>query len=642
MEYYQSQIGYFLKYEFWRDSKKLLDFQMNQFDKSNYFKTLSMFYYRLLQKDQDIGKEEYFEKFIASNMFFGLTELYKTINYLVPKKILGYRNYKFMTYPMRILYNSIGLYILNVSNDLLNFISKNKKINSFYGGDLKYSNDTLNINQKSITYHDHYKKFCSRVLKSIREYDDSSIVLHFDYQNYYDSISMEKLLKILNKLIEPNIKQKLNFNDSTIDQIVFFFKFLNKGENGIPQYDNDIISNYLGHLFGLFGDLYIDDLLLKIKIIKKYSIIRYVDDTYIFISFHNISNKKKINKFLNKLLPSLVYKVHTSLNLRINYHKSRIFWLKNDVDKIELRSQLKSTSQDFVFGHDLTEDEESEEAITINIFNMLDEIKSFEYKKEFEYKYEFGGTINSVYSKKINNHLSKTENIEKLEKIFEHFDFDKITQYPKQLLILILKCSKAKKKFESYLNKKKVESPLDAHMVVEYFVQTSFKKRKILKKIEALEGYSYIYNLIIEDKIFFKNTGYFNLDIGTIEKIELKINYLEQIRWRVYWEKIEFYSAALNHLLNEIHAICFNLDSESKKINDYNSDSVQKFLQKFRIANEVKIQIKNLFNRRNINPLSHPGGDTDYYLPISKAEYMEFKDKVGICIYEIILNKNRV
>jgi AbiA family abortive infection protein len=642
MNYYPSQIGYFLKYEFWRDSKILLDFQTDQFVKSNSFKTLSMFYYRILQKDHSIGTEEYFNKFIASNMFFGLTDLYKIVNYLVPKKILGYRNYKFMTYPMRLLYYSIGIYILKVSSDfLLNFISKNVKIKSFYGGDLKYSNGKLVVNNNTITYYEHYKEFCSKVLQSIDRYDEeTSIVLHFDYQNYYDNISIERLLKNLDKLIEPSIKQELNFNESTIEQIVFFFKYINAGGNGIPQYENDIISNYLGYLFGLFGDLHIDDLLLKNKIIKEYSIIRYVDDTYIFINFEKTIGKERINKFLNKILLSLVYKLHSALNLRINYHKSRIFWLKNDIDKMDLRSQLKSTSQDFVLERSIIKKGESKEAIIRSIFSMLEKIKYFEYTKEFEYKYEFGGTINSIYDISINNLLSKKENIEKLEEIFTDFDFDKIAQFPKQLLILILKSPKTKEKFEIYLRKKKVESPVDANIVVEYFAQTSFRKREILKKVSELDGYSEIYNLIKDDKRFFKNTGYFNLDIKTIQKVPLKINYLEQIRLRVYSEKIEYYSAALNHLLNELHAICFNLDPESSKIKYYNYENVQKFLEKFRIENEIKIQIRNLFNRRNTSPLSHPGGETDHYLLINKNEYLEFKDKVGKCINEIVLNRN--
>lgn len=639
--FYPSQLGLFLTFEVWSDSKRLLDFQINQFEKSNSFKTLSMYYYKMLNKDPSIEEEDYFNSFIANNLFYGLTDMYRLINYLVPKKILGYRNYKFMTYPMRLVYYSIGLYILKVSNDfIINYTSKNKRIKSFYGGDLKYA-QKLVINSRTVTYYEHYKDFCSEVLQSIKKYDKrESIVLHFDYQNYYDNISIETLLRNLDNLVEPSIKQNLRYNDSTIEQIAFFFKYINSGGVGIPQYDNDIISNFIGYLFGLFGDLHIDDLLIKSKIIKEYKIIRYVDDTYIFIDFKEMINKERINKFLNKFLLSLIYKLHSTLNLRVNYHKSRIFWMKSSEDLEELRSQLKSTSQDFVIEEFGASEEENSGAIISNIFQMLEKIKNFEYKKEFEYKYEFGGTINSVFDIKISNLLSKKENVESLEKIFHDFDFDKIAQFPKQLIILILKSDIIQRKFEMYLKRKKIESPIDANMIVEYFAQTRFKKRGILKKIADLKGYSEILKLIKEEKTFFKTSGYFNLDLQAIKRIPLKINYLEQIRYRVNSEKIEYYSAALNHLLNEFHALCFILDpDESKKMASYNYESIQKFIDKFKVGNETKIQIRNLFNRRNINPLSHPGGNNEHYILIRRDEYMEYREKVGNCIKQIVLKK---
>ncbi|MEM7179593.1 MAG: AbiA family abortive infection protein, partial [Spirochaetota bacterium] len=73
----------------------------------------------------------------------------------------------------------------------------------------------------------------------------------------------------------------------------------------------------------------------------------------------------------------------------------------------------------------------------------------------------------------------------------------------------------------------------------------------------------------------------------------------------------------------------------------YNSTEIQKFLYNMCVENDIRIQIKNLFDRRNINPISHPGGVQDYYKPISKAEYNDYKEKVGNCIKIIISKQQR-
>jgi len=79
----------------------------------------------------------------------------------------------------------------------------------------------------------------------------------------------------------------MDFDAITKEQITFFFGFLANGGDGIPQSDNDILSNFIGYLYLAFGDLFIEDELRKDNnIVDKYAIIRYVDDIHISITFN--------------------------------------------------------------------------------------------------------------------------------------------------------------------------------------------------------------------------------------------------------------------------------------------------------------------------------------------------------------------
>ncbi|TGM88726.1 AbiA family abortive infection protein [Leptospira licerasiae] len=640
MNWSKTQLGYFLDRKTWDIAVNLLNYQISQFQEKNPFKTLSMFCYSKYKIDNEFFSEDYFNNVVASNRFYGLKYRYKIVSYLVPKKILGYRNYKFMTYPMRAIYYSLGLYLLKISSDFINhYVKRNSRIKSFYGGNLEIRNEKLVLNTRTINYYSHYKSFCKTVLSNMDRFSTpQSIALYFDYKSYYDSIPIERLLRLLHGIVEPSIQQKLKFDESTIKQFVFLFSYINLKSTGIPQFENDLISDFLGYLYGTFGDLAIDDLLLKSSIINNFQIIRYVDDTYIFIDFKGHIEREEQGLFVDDFLKNLVFKLHSYLDLEINSQKSRIFHLNKQEDRDQLRSQLKSTSKDFTMKGLKMIDEEDPNSIVEDLIETVRQIKHYSYESKFEFTLSFGETMNSIYDEEVSNLLSKKENLTRLEDIFESFNFDNIAHFPKQLILIITKSEKIKLQFEKYLNAKEIKNPLDANIFIEYFVQSKFQKTLYFDKIESLPAYKDVHKLITTHAKLDKDTGYFNLDLVHINSLPNKINYLEQTRYRVYAEEYENYSAALNHLLNELHALCFLLDKNAKRIKEYTSNSVQQYLDAIKVDNEVKIQIGNLFNRRNINPISHPGDESDHYLPVDKPEYLRYEGFVSRCINAIVLS----
>jgi Arc/MetJ-type ribon-helix-helix transcriptional regulator len=54
------------------------------------------------------------------------------------------------------------------------------------------------------------------------------------------------------------------------------------------------------------------------------------------------------------------------------------------------------------------------------------------------------------------------------------------------------------------------------------------------------------------------------------------------------------------------------------------------------VPHEIRIKIRNLFDRRNRNTISHPSSDYKIAWEVTKSEYMEYREVVGKCLKLII------
>ena len=113
-------LSHFITIEMWQNALKLLNFQIQQRQKNKHYNSLSIFYYEKLGSSIEVLKtEEYFRERIASSLFYGLTKEFSAITYIVPKFGLGLRKLTFLTYPMRAVLYSIGLYLLRLTQEFL-------------------------------------------------------------------------------------------------------------------------------------------------------------------------------------------------------------------------------------------------------------------------------------------------------------------------------------------------------------------------------------------------------------------------------------------------------------------------------------------------------------------------------------------
>lgn len=345
-----AQLGYFLTETFWESATDLLEYQLSLKTGNKHFNTLSMFYYeRLCKKDKKrLRSVKYFKERVANNLLYGLEDEFSIYSYPIPKSNLGLRKYQFFTYPMRLAYYSIGLYLLLLSQEFVQqYYKANDRISSFYGGNLLFDQKTqkLNLNYNSVWYKPHYKQFRKKVRGAIDSNLGTEVVIHIDIQNYFEEISIASLLGLLGDYVKPSIQKEMRFDAVTRSQIGAFFDFISNGRTGIPQMDNDVVSSYLGYLYLVFADLLLDQELQKSEHgLQEHSVVRYMDDLYIILTFPTLSTPSERELHISSIASRIADCLYKSLGLRLN-SKTKLYWLYKPEDVEDLLKNLKKCRQ---------------------------------------------------------------------------------------------------------------------------------------------------------------------------------------------------------------------------------------------------------------------------------------------------------
>ncbi|WP_373530379.1 AbiA family abortive infection protein [Nostoc sp.] len=633
-----SQLGHFLDFTFWQQAKKLLDFQIQQMEKNKHYNTLSMFYYKqIVPLTIALETEDYFNQRVASNLFYGLNREFAFHDYVIPKTCLGLRNQKFFTYPMRVLYYSIGLYLLKLSQkSLQDYVKNHKHLKCYYGGNLHFEDKSLVINHETTFYQNYYKQFKKQVRMQANNDIDNKLVIKLDIQNYFDHVSVPILLQQLDRFVKPSVKETLSFDASTKEQINFYFNYISENKGGIPQADNDIISGFLGHLYLLCSDLVIDTEICKYRdFLKEYHIIRYVDDTFIVINFLETTEKQQKETITDSLTSQISDVLHYHSGLRLNT-KTRLYWLSDLEHKKELLKDLKKVSPEYHFNDD-DSDETPQNKIT-NIFDELQKLKSSSIDISLGHDGSLQEEIlKEVYNKNVNQLLETENNNNLIEEIFTDFDFNFVKAMPREIIVIIAKNEVVLNNFTQFLYEKKDLTTRDIYLIIKYLCQTNFTNDELLGKLESNPSFRQVISVYREAQIASERPGYYDLPDTKVLLLLEDAQIVEQIRLRVFNERIGFYSVALNHLLNEVHAICLLFDPiDPTKKNKYEVDDAVKYLASKWVPHGTCIDICNLFDRRNRNTVSHPGSRENIAWGVTKDEYFKYFDAVNKCL-EIIL-----
>jgi AbiA family abortive infection protein len=632
-------LGYFINHDIWMAAKQLLDYQINDKEKHKIYNKLNFKYFEDIKKKTKItSKKSFFDERVANNLFYALKREFFFHRFTIPKTGIGLRNYVFFSYSMKLVAYSIGLYLLKVTWQYIQGKKNSEKnqekskIKSFYGGDLKFKADSyeLILNSETTIYTEHYNDFKKELMKE-EENPGNKTIIKLDIQDFFDNISIRKLLGLINDRVKHSIKQCNHFDGSTMEQIIFFYRFIGMGRDNIPQADNNIISDFISYLYLSFGDQLIEDAINEINKksgnINDYKIVRYVDDIYISLDFKSSFDHKDC--FIYQLLNKISDDFYQKLNLRFKGN-AELFNIKDEYEKNEFLSNIKKVSPNYP-------EPESDTELTVpqkveRLFKLIDEIKSGDVTQIYKgICNEDREILKDVFDQNVDNLTSRSENIAELENKFNDFNFDLLRIYPQPLIILISKCPEAKKKLEQYLISKQGLTTFDSEMVVQLLCQTGFKKSRLFKKIKDDPQLESIFNFMSQRKVIYEeDTGYHDLSFKQIQPLIEEVSFIEQIRMRAYYEMLGQYSIALNHLLNEIQLACFILDNNGTKcVKDYNQLQVNQFLISKKVDNETRSWIEKLFDRRNTNPVAHPGSDIREAKAINENDYFEYKKYVG-------------
>jgi len=630
--YLASQLGHFIDEKIWLQAIKLLDFQIAQKAKNKHFNTLTMFYYERISNLSKVQEVSYFHSKVANNLFYGLTNEFAVHDYLVPKPGLGLRNYKFLSYTLRATYYAIGLYILKLSQEYLDeYRPRHPHIKSYYGGQIRFQKDELVLNPKAVFYRKHYKEFRSHVRKQLQGDVQNKVVIKLDIKDYFDEISIPILLKLLRKSVKPGILVESNYTTETTEQIIFFFRYVMMERQGIPQADNDIVSGFIAYLYLVFADYAIDTEINQDKeMIVSHSITRFVDDIYISITFKDAIAQRAREDYIDSLGSRIADMLYFRLGLKLNT-KSRLFWLFDNEDVTALRKNLKKVSTNY---HVNDEEDETVDNKVNTIFATLERLKRSKLGVNFVRESSLEDEIlKEIFDPSVDQILSRPDNIARIRDIFDKFNFDHVKVSPLEIIIILMKDDQTKQKFKHFLLDKKYLPTDDVDLILRYLAQTGFNDIDLITKLKQNPYMTSIAQVLLGSSSIGKVTGYYNIDESKFQVIGEHAHIIDQIRLRAMSERMSAYSVALNHLLNEIHAICHILDKDTKKLpKDYDVKDVIDFLMSKNVPHEVYNGIRNLFDRRNRNQVSHPGSEKAISLGVSKQEYQEYYAYVENCI----------
>lgn len=629
----QTSLNHFIDYNLWKQAVDLLEYQISAQKWNPHFKTMSMIHYGNLENRGEVLKEEYFHNRVGNNLFYALENEFFSIPYVVPKSSLGLRKYKFLSYPFRVAYYAIGLYMLKLTEDLLTQGTSDERddIASFYGGNICFEGDCLKLGPSVIYYRKHYLKFKETAEREAHDNAENKIVINLDIQNYFENITLASLLDLIAESALPQTMKKMNFDATTRDQIMFFFRFLMRGEGGIPQTDNDIVSSFLGYLYMVFGDYIIRDALrASDDYLQNFRIIRYVDDVYVSLEFKNTLSRQQRKRYTHHISNVIADMIFYKLGLRLNT-KTRIFELNSESEDFD--KSLKNVSPDLALGGDnLSED--PQRALE-KIFEQIEMLKKEEPDENLSYNV-VRDVLGNVFDKRVIQLLNKEDNINRIHEIFKDFDFEKTKALPLPIILLIIRDETTEATFQDYLHSKDSLTTGDVDLILKYLCQHEFNKKELMSKLKETSHMQEIAQHLNSKSLNLSKPGYFEIYEESIMNLASNHHVIEQARQRVINERLGHYSVALNHLLNEVHAIVFSLDKAYDNFNVYKREDVVNYLDKCGLPFSIYNSIRKLFDRRNANPISHPGHDDGVAWSVSPSEYWEYHDKVKNCLNKIM------
>lgn len=647
----QGLLGKMITKEIWADALELVEQQIGFRKDYWHFRTPSMYAYSLLPESdrRALRDPDYYHSYIASGLFYALEDVFRVIRYPVPKGRagLGRRRAAFMSYPMRAVYYAMGLYIGKLANEFreeyVRTPKRRERIEQFYGADLPFGAPTMKFSHRRLYYKHHYQAFKKCVLKWDVE-DSDVIVVHLDVQDFYDCISIPRLAEALGRCVKPGIARRMGFDRLAQEEIILFYRFA-AGGIGILQSDNDVVSSYIGGLYLTPADLWMDSELSGCgDTISEHQVVRYVDDTYIVLRFRDDVDEKARTVFTSTFASRAADYMLRELGLRLNA-KSRTFRMECDADRKEFRASVKRTSGSHTASDDCSDKGDGETDAATQIAQIIAHVGKLRGAAAFSVfdkaLWETESSMNQdvlkgIYDESVQQLMQAPDVKKRLRDALMPLDPAVAKVSPREMAILYINDPDTGQKLRAHIAEG--GSTLeDVGLMLAYLGQMQFHDEELLDVLAELPDIGDAIKCFSHQELGAGLTGYHGLHISDVRRLVGSDTYIiEQARRRVMAEREERYSVALNHLVNEVQSICRLADGSSKPGQKYDANAVCEFLLSQALPHRLVIAVRNMFDRRNSNQVSHGGSDEQQAWGVTNAEYTTYKERVGECLTALI------
>lgn len=623
----------FLSYYYWENGIKILEGQLR--DKKNgkkYCRTLQLEKLERISEESlnIIKSKEFYDKYISNCLFYGIEEYFYTFNYPKPKSYLEIRTFTLFSFAMLSIHNMIAFYLLSLTSEYIEATKKkNQKITSYYGGNLKIIEKKLKVDTYDLYYFNFYKEFRKKV-KSKCKVKENRMILKLDIKNYYQNISIKKMLNEVHNILLSSKASECYFNENTKNKIITFYEYISSiSKDDIPVYDNGISSDFIGYLY-----LFFVEISMRRELLKKYKkldieIIRYVDDMFIVIDFQDDVNRDELIETTLKIMSYISNFLYSKYSLHLN-SKTRTYDCSIEDEIERLKEDLSMLSNEEI---EPLEEANNPQKSLDDIYEELKKIKEkgILYLTSVGSKKDLGNIdleiLKDIYDQRVLGCLKKPEEKERFKNILESFPIKLFKLAPKPLLAIlsVLEYEEKIEEIKEYLIAREELNITDLNLILEILGQEEYKDSNLKNKLNNDTYLSKIMksmNNKVENKLL-----YLNIEVSNQKLIDTLVNteqLISQIIKRKFSEKDTNYSLALNHLVNEIQLLMYTLVNKNNvNYEKYTVETLKQDLDALDIEFDLINNIKKIFDLRNLNEISHSISKKIYTQVIGIGEYTD-------------------
>ena len=351
---------------------------------------------------------------------------------------------------------------------------------------------------------------------------------------------------------------------------------------------------------------------------------------YISITFCADAGESDSEDFLGGLFCKTSDILYNRLGLRVN-PKANFYRLEDENQRTDLLDRLRKTSPGYYVDDD---DGGTPEDKIGNIFTEIEQLWTLGVESFFQKADELQEEIlKEVYDRRVDQMLRRADHSRNIDILFEGCNHNLIRRSPKEIIVLLLKSERSKEACRTFLLDLQTVTISDADMILIYLAQIGFDDCELTDLLARNTHMKEIVKVLRHAEIDLECSGYFGVSAKGLSIVAEIGEAMDQIRLRRYYESMNIYSLALNHLVNELQAICHRLDNSSGEVGQsYGANAVVGFLESVGVDHDIRITIRNLFDRRNINVISHPTLPGAGFVGVSSDDYERYRGSVaGAC-----------